>query len=60
LSQRARALGYDLTDNVIAQVFAMFKRRADQIGEVDDAELIALIEQVTDIRVGGGKNVVVN
>ncbi|HEX8901499.1 2-isopropylmalate synthase [Vitreimonas sp.] len=60
LSQRARALGYDLTDNVIAQVFAMFKRRADQIGEVDDTELIALIEQVTDIRVGGGKNVVVN
>lgn len=47
IQQRAEALGYRLSGNELGQVFADFKRRADEIGEIDDAELIALIVGVT-------------
>ncbi|MBC7767250.1 MAG: 2-isopropylmalate synthase [Phycisphaerales bacterium] len=43
IAQRADALGYPLNGNELAQVFAGFKRRADEIGEIDDRELIAII-----------------
>jgi 2-isopropylmalate synthase len=60
LIKRANALGYKLTDNVVAAVFAMFKRRADEIGEVSDEELTAIIEQVAEARADGGHHVLIN
>lgn len=45
--QRAEALGYSLSGNEIGQVFADFKRRADEIGEIDDGELISIITGAT-------------
>ena len=52
IAQRAAALGYDLTGNVLGQVFANFKRRADEIGEIDDGELVSLIVAATSDRGG--------
>jgi len=52
IAQRAAALGYDLTGNVLGQVFANFKRRADEIGEIDDGELVSLIVAATTDRGG--------
>jgi 2-isopropylmalate synthase len=43
IAQRAEALGYKLSANELAFVFADFKRRADEIGEIDDVELTAII-----------------
>ncbi|HYD88096.1 MAG TPA: 2-isopropylmalate synthase [Vitreimonas sp.] len=47
IAKRAEALGYALTGNALGHLFANFKRRADEIGEIDDAELIALILAAT-------------
>lgn len=44
VARRAEALGHQLSGQHLADCFAGFKRRADQIGEIDDAELLALIE----------------
>ena len=41
--KRAAVLGYTLSDNELGSVFAGFKRRADEIGEIDDQELVAII-----------------
>jgi 2-isopropylmalate synthase len=41
--QRAEALGYRLSGNELGEVFARFKRRADEIGEIDDSELLTII-----------------
>lgn len=52
--QRAQALGYALNGNELGEVFAGFKRRADEIGEIDDGELVAIIVAATtqgDLRV---------
>ena len=52
--QRAEALGYTLSGNELGEVFAGFKRRADEIGEIDDGELVAIIVAATeqgDVRV---------
>lgn len=52
--QRAAALGYTLSGNELGEVFAGFKRRADEIGEIDDGELVAIIVAATeqgDVRV---------
>lgn len=43
IAQRAEALGYRLSANELGCVFADFKRRADEIGEIDDVELTAII-----------------
>jgi 2-isopropylmalate synthase len=43
IAQRAEALGYKLSANELGCVFADFKRRADEIGEIDDVELTAII-----------------
>jgi 2-isopropylmalate synthase len=43
IAKRAEALGYALTNNELGSVFAGFKRRADEIGEIDDSELVAII-----------------
>jgi 2-isopropylmalate synthase len=47
IASRAAELGYPLSGNTLGQVFARFKRRADEIGEIDDAELIALVVAAT-------------
>ena len=43
LATRASALGHELGDNRLAVVFAAFKRRADEIGEVGDEELLGIL-----------------
>jgi 2-isopropylmalate synthase len=43
LARRASALGYELGANHLAIVFAAFKQRADEIGVVDDDELITIL-----------------
>lgn len=47
VAKRAEALGHVLTGGVLAEVFAGFKRRADEIGEINDAELSAIIAAAT-------------
>lgn len=55
IAQRAETLGYRLSANELGHVFANFKRRADEIGEIDDSELLTLINAVsTD---AGGRHV---
>jgi 2-isopropylmalate synthase len=44
--KRAEALGYRLSANTIGHVFAHFKRRADEIGEINDSELLSIINGV--------------
>lgn len=55
IAQRAAALGYALNGNELGSVFAHFKRRADEIGEIDDGELVAIITSAVpeqgDVRV---------
>lgn len=43
VGKRAEALGHALEGQRLAEVFAGFKRRADEIGEINDAELTAII-----------------
>jgi 2-isopropylmalate synthase len=43
VAKRAAVLGFELSDTQINAVFAGFKRRADEIGEINDAELQAII-----------------
>jgi 2-isopropylmalate synthase len=43
VAKRAEVLGYPLAGDVLAEVFAGFKRRADEIGEINDTELTAII-----------------
>jgi 2-isopropylmalate synthase len=47
VGKRAEALGHALDGQRLADVFAGFKRRADEIGEINDAELTAIIAAVT-------------
>ena len=47
VGKRAEALGHVLEGQRLADVFAGFKHRADQIGEINDAELTAIIAAVT-------------
>ena len=47
IAQRAEALGYRLTANTLGHVFADFKKRADEIGEINDGELTSIINAVT-------------
>ena len=47
VGKRAEALGHVLEGQRLADVFAGFKQRADQIGEINDAELTAIIAAVT-------------
>jgi len=46
--KRAEALGYRLSANEVGHVFANFKRRADEIGEIDDSELLSIINAVAE------------
>ncbi|PZO02163.1 MAG: 2-isopropylmalate synthase [Alphaproteobacteria bacterium] len=42
VAKRAEVLGWPLADAHLADAFAAFKTRADMIGEINDAELIAI------------------
>jgi 2-isopropylmalate synthase len=42
VQKRAEVLGYPLAGDRLTAAFAAFKARADEIGEIDDAELIAI------------------
>ncbi len=53
IAQRAEALGYRLSGNELGHVFASFKRRADEIGEIDDNELLSIINAVAQESAGG-------
>jgi 2-isopropylmalate synthase len=55
IAKRAEALGYDLTHTQLGHVFAGFKRRADEIGEIDDSELVSIISAVANAE--GGRRV---
>ncbi|MDI7775470.1 2-isopropylmalate synthase [Asticcacaulis sp. EMRT-3] len=43
IAKQATALGFALDDQALGEVFASFKRRADEIGEIDEHELRALL-----------------
>lgn len=43
IAKQAQAFGYNLDDLALGEVFAAFKRRADEIGEIDEAELRSLL-----------------
>ncbi|MBI1186001.1 MAG: 2-isopropylmalate synthase [Alphaproteobacteria bacterium] len=44
VAKRAAVLGHEISENLMGAVFAGFKRRADEIGEISDSELVAIIE----------------
>lgn len=60
IATRAEALGFPLTGNTLGQVFARFKHRADEIGEIDDDELIAIIAAATADTASGGRRAAVS
>jgi 2-isopropylmalate synthase len=43
VGKRARELGFDVDDHTLANVFSAFKRRADEIGALDDDEMRAIL-----------------
>ncbi len=44
VAKRAEALGHTLAGDHLNAAFSGFKTRADQIGEIDDRELLAIVE----------------
>jgi len=44
VAKRAEVLGHPLVGTHLTEAFAAFKTRADQIGEINDAELLAIVE----------------
>ncbi|PZU00669.1 MAG: 2-isopropylmalate synthase [Brevundimonas sp.] len=49
IAKRAETLGRPIEGERLAAVVASFKQRADQIGEINDAELIAIIDRVDGV-----------
>ncbi len=45
IAKQAAAMGYTLADGDLSDVFAAFKRRADEIGEIDESELRGLLDR---------------
>ncbi|HEY2069718.1 MAG TPA: 2-isopropylmalate synthase [Rhizomicrobium sp.] len=43
VAKRAREMGFEVGDNAMGEIFAAFKRRADEIGALDDAEMRNLL-----------------
>ncbi|MBL8532029.1 MAG: 2-isopropylmalate synthase [Hyphomonadaceae bacterium] len=60
VAKRASVLGHELSGNFLSAVFRGFKRRADEIGEINDRELLAIISSAAkeDTREDGGRRVV--
>jgi 2-isopropylmalate synthase len=51
VAKRAEALGRPVSGQHLTDCFAGFKRRADEIGEINDAELTAIIEATRPVTV---------
>ena len=49
IAKRAETIGRPIEGERLAAVVAGFKQRADQIGEINDAELIAIIDRVDGV-----------
>ncbi len=49
IAKRAETIGRPLEGDRLAAVVASFKVRADEIGEINDAELIAIIDRVDGV-----------
>jgi len=49
IAKRAETIGRPIEGERLAAVVAGFKQRADQIGEISDAELIAIIDRVDGV-----------
>jgi 2-isopropylmalate synthase len=45
IAKQAASMGYDLDDLAMGEVFAAFKRRADEIGEIDEPELKSILSR---------------
>jgi 2-isopropylmalate synthase len=45
IAKQAAAMGYTLDDKALTEVFHAFKRRADEIGEIDEFELRGLLDR---------------
>ena len=45
IAKQAAAMGYALSETDLGDVFAAFKRRADEIGEIDEFELRGLLDR---------------
>ncbi|WP_140984531.1 2-isopropylmalate synthase [Asticcacaulis tiandongensis] len=43
IAKQAAALGYELDELALGELFTAFKRRADEIGEIDEFELMSLL-----------------
>jgi 2-isopropylmalate synthase len=52
VAKRAAALGHSVEGQHLLDAFAGFKHRADQIGEIDDRELLAIIEATRPFATG--------
>lgn len=50
VADRARRMGLQLDEAGLSRVFAEMKRRADEIGEIDDQEFRALVERAVPSR----------
>lgn len=50
VAKRAEALGHILAGDHLNAAFSGFKARADQIGEIDDRELLAIVEAARPVR----------
>ena len=51
IAKRAETIGRPIEGERLAAVVVGFKQRADQIGEINDAELIAIIDRVDGLAV---------
>ena len=52
IAKQAKAFGVELSDAEMGPVFAAFKARADEIGEIDEWELRALLSRSNAVHVG--------
>ena len=55
IAKRAETIGRPIEGERLAAVVTGFKQRADQIGEINDAELIAIIDRVDGVSAEQGK-----
>ena len=53
VAKRAATLGYPLHGDQLNDCLVRFKRRADEIGEINDAELLAMVEASRPPAAGG-------
>jgi 2-isopropylmalate synthase len=52
IAKQALSMGYDLDDLALGEAFSAFKRRADEIGEIDELELRAILNRSNEVHTG--------